>query len=120
VAAAGVLAVPLMSPGGPLSFSDIALAEPSLAITGDIDGLQLDQPAELTLTLRNKGNAGIVVHRLDARVTSAAHCSPGALHVTGWTGQLQVAARSAQQVVLPVTLTRPCADATWMLSYTSS
>jgi hypothetical protein len=123
--AAAVLATPFFSPGSPLSFAQVALEEPmALTITGSIDGLRHDVPARLALTLSSRAADPVVVHSVTVRVTDAPPgCSPDALSVGDWSGELGVPAYGRATAAVRVLLHDPtggCTGATWQLGYTST
>ena len=122
VATAGVLAVPLASPGGPLAQA-MPLERPTVTITGSVSGLQAEVPARLTLTVHSTASQQLVVNQLSARVTGAsAGCDARALEIDDWNGSLEVPAGGASAVVLRTVLHGSpgvCAGATWQLAYTS-
>jgi hypothetical protein len=123
VAAAAVLALPLFSPGSPVSLVKVAQASPSLTITGDIDGLVPGRPGELVLTLHNADASAAVVRGLSAAVTTgSAGCPASALAIEPWRGRVVVPAHDTATVPLAVRLSAPagtCGGATWTLTYTS-
>jgi hypothetical protein len=124
-AAAAVLAVPLLSPGSPVSLVHVSLQQPAgMSISGRIDNLVPGVPAELQLTLRSEADAVTPVQTVTVRVTGAsAGCPATALSVGSWSGELSVAPHAAVQVSVPVLLHRGvagCAASTWRLAYTSA
>lgn len=124
VAAAGVLAVPLGTPGGPLSLLAVSAQQPSLHITGSVSGLVPGRPAGLTLTVTSRSSSAVVVRALTARVTAASPgCPTSALLVGSWQGRLTVPADGSAQATLPIRLPaheRGCTGASWQLAYTST
>jgi hypothetical protein len=120
--ALAVLVIPFASPGGPLGLVHVAMQQPSLTITGSIEGLTAGVPASLALTLNSSSDAGVEVHRLAARVTGVSGgCPETALVITAWAGRLVVPQHGSAVVTLPVRVTSThCAGATWQLAYTSS
>src|SRR4051794_32497253 len=95
LAALAVLAVPLASPGSPISLVHVALSEPAgLRITGDISGLAPGTPARLTLTLHNPAATTASVSHLTTQVTGGTGpCQAAALQVEPWSGRLGIAGR---------------------------
>jgi hypothetical protein len=125
VLACGVVALPFLTPGSPVSLVPVALEQSQqLAITGSVDGLRPGQPAHLTLTVHNRSGADSAVSTLTVRVAGAsAGCSAGALSVGRWSGHLVVPAHRSVQAAVPVTLhdaAGRCANATWQLVYNAS
>jgi hypothetical protein len=124
-AATAAMAVPLFSPGSPVSLVHVAMERPaSLVITGSIDQLTPGVTADLHLMLQSNADAPTEVRSVSVRVTGATPgCSPAALSVGTWSGQLNVAARSSSAVRIPVLLgagSRGCDAATWRLAYSST
>jgi hypothetical protein len=126
MAALGVVGVPLVSPGSPLSLVDVAMAQPAaqLVISGDITNLTPGVAGDLTLTLRNDSSAPVDVASLTTQVTgSAGGCNAADLSVGRWHGQVAVAPQSAVEVTVPVMLrsgAAACAGSAWGLAYTSA
>lgn len=121
VAACAVLAVPFFSAGSPISLLKVALVQPSLTITGSIDGLVAGRPGGLTLTVHSDADAAVVVHTLAATVAEVVGCGPDALVIAPWIGALTVPARGAATANLQVALAvgSACPGATWQLHYTA-
>lgn len=125
VGALAVLATPFFSPGSPVSFVRVALEQPAqLEITGSVDGLRNGIPARLALTLTSGASEEVVVRSVVVRVTGASTgCTPSALSVGTWNGELLVPAHGHATAAIPVTLhdaTGGCTGATWQLAYTSA
>jgi hypothetical protein len=99
-----------------------------ITIEGSISGVVAGAPsAPLRLTLRNPGDTPRTVTRVRADSTGveagAAACDAAFLTVGDWTGTVEVPARGAARVTLPVAvaagLPAECSSAAWGLVYTA-
>ena len=114
----------LAAPGSVLDLRNVSASSGGLVLSGDVSGLAPGAPGALVLTVRNPGDAAVVVRTLGARITEAPKgCPADALSIASWRGELPVPAGGSASATLEVTLTSAdpaCAGATWRLAYASA